>query len=64
MPPKNEVSEVTTRTDEGETEGKAFTAFLLLRGNGGNEDDLIPLSYELDKRAATLSPRGKVLDPK
>jgi predicted esterase len=55
---------VTTRTDEGETEGKAFTAFFLLHGNGGNEDDLIPLSYELDKRAATLSPRGKVLDPK
>jgi|SRR6476661_9812218 len=53
-----------TRTSRGETEtqGKAFTTFLLLHGTGGNEEDLIPLAYELDKRAAILSPRGKVLE--
>src|SRR5919202_203138 len=27
-----------------------------------DEEDLIPLAYELDKRAAILSPRGKVLE--
>ena len=42
--------------------GKAFTTFLLLHGTGGNEQDLIPLAYELDKSAAILSPRGKVLE--
>jgi predicted esterase len=62
MPPKNKTSEVTTETGEGETEVKAFTTFLLLHGTGGNEEDLIPLAYELDKRAAILSPRGKVLE--
>jgi len=53
-----------TRTSRGETEtqGKASTTFLLLHGTGGNEEDLIPLAYELDKRAAILSPRGKVLE--
>jgi phospholipase/carboxylesterase len=45
-----------------ERQGKAFTTFLLLHGTGGNEQDLIPLAYELDKRAAILSPRGKVLE--
>jgi phospholipase/carboxylesterase len=41
---------------------KTFTTFLLLHGAGGNEQDLIPLAYELDKSAAILSPRGKVLE--
>jgi phospholipase/carboxylesterase len=41
---------------------KTFTTFLLLHGTGGNEEDLIPLAYELDKRAAILSQRGKVLE--
>jgi predicted esterase len=56
MPPKN------GRSKKRATEGKAFTTFLLLHGTGGNEQDLIPLAYELDKRAAILSPRGKVLE--
>jgi predicted esterase len=60
MPPKNEEREETTR--QLATEGKAFTTFLLLHGTGGNEQDLIPLAYELDQRAAILSPRGKVLE--
>jgi phospholipase/carboxylesterase len=60
MPPKN-VSD-SGRAKQGATEGKAFTTFLLLHGTGGNEEDLIPLAYELDKRAAILSPRGKVLE--
>ena len=60
MPAKNEESEERTR--QLATEGKAFTTFLLLHGTGGNEQDLIPLAYELDKRAAILSPRGKVLE--
>ena len=34
----------------------------MLHGTGGNEEDLIPLAYELDKKAAILSPRGKVLE--
>ena len=41
---------------------KSFTTLLLLHGTGGNEEDLIPLAYELDKGAAILSPRGKVLE--
>jgi predicted esterase len=41
---------------------QSFTTLLLLHGTGGNEQDLIPLAYELDKRAAILSPRGKVLE--
>jgi predicted esterase len=36
--------------------------FQFSHGTGGNEQDLIPLAYELDKRAAILSPRGKVLE--
>jgi phospholipase/carboxylesterase len=63
MPQKNERNgATTTRTNRIETEGKAFTTFLLLHGTGGNEEDLIPLAYELDQRAAILSPRGKVLE--
>jgi phospholipase/carboxylesterase len=63
MPQKNERNgATTTRTNRIETEGKAFTTFLLLHGTGGNEEDLIPLAYELDQRAAILSLRGKVLE--
>jgi phospholipase/carboxylesterase len=60
MPPKNAPG--SERAKQGATEGKTFTTFLLLHGTGGNEQDLIPLAYELDKRAAILSPRGKVLE--
>jgi phospholipase/carboxylesterase len=56
IPPKN------GRSEERAIQGKAFTTFLLLHGTRGNEQDLIPLAYELDKRAAILSPRGKVLE--
>ena len=38
------------------------TTFLLLHGTGGNEEDLIPLAYELNQKTAILSPRGKVLE--
>jgi len=57
-------SNTATRTSrlETETQGKTFTTFLLLHGTGGNEQDLIPLAYELDKSAAILSPRGKVFE--
>jgi predicted esterase len=60
MPPKNAPD--SERAKRGATEGKIFTTFLLLHGTGGNEQDLIPLANELDKRAAILSPRGKVLE--
>ena len=64
--PKYEESAANTakRTSrrETETQRKTFTTFLLLHGTGGNEQDLIPLAYELDKSAAILSPRGKVLE--
>jgi phospholipase/carboxylesterase len=60
IPPKYISSD--ERAKQRATEGKAFTTFLLLHGTGGNEQDLIPLAYELDKRAAILSPRGKVLE--
>ena len=39
-----------------------ITTFLLLHGTGWNEEDLVPLAYEIDKGAAILSPRGKVLE--
>jgi phospholipase/carboxylesterase len=52
----------TTRTSEQGSNGKMFTTFLLLHGTGGNEEDLVPLAYELDQRAAILTPRGKVLE--
>ena len=62
IPPRPEESGAGTATRRQKTKGKAFTTFLLLHGTGGNEQDLIPLAYELDKRAAILSPRGKVLE--
>jgi predicted esterase len=60
IPPKNRPWYEKTR--QLATHRKAFTTFLLLHGTGGNEEDLIPLAYELDKSAAILSPRGKVLE--
>jgi phospholipase/carboxylesterase len=60
IPPKNnEGSGGASTTKKGSL---PFTTFLLLHGTGGNEQDLIPLAYELDKSAAILSPRGKVLE--
>ena len=35
---------------------------MLLHGTGGNESDLIELGRNLDRDAALLSPRGKVLE--
>jgi phospholipase/carboxylesterase len=60
IPPKDTPSD--ERAKQGVTGGKTFTTFLLLHGTGGNEQDLIPLAYKLDKSAAILSPRGKVLE--
>ena len=60
IPPKDIPSD--ERAKQGVTGGKTFTTFLLLHGTGGNEQDLIPLAYKLDKSAAILSPRGKVLE--
>jgi phospholipase/carboxylesterase len=62
--PKYEESGASTSTSrrETETQRKTFTTFLLLHGTGGKEQDLVPLAYELDKSAAILSPRGKVLE--
>ncbi|MFL6380144.1 MAG: alpha/beta hydrolase, partial [Nitrososphaeraceae archaeon] len=62
IPPRPEESEAGTATRRRETQRKTFTTFLLLHGTGGNEQDLIPLAYKLDKSAAILSPRGKVLE--
>jgi predicted esterase len=62
IPPKYEEIGAGTATRRRKTESKSFTTFLLLHGTGGNEQDLIPLAYELDKSAAILSPRGKVLE--
>ena len=42
--------------------GSSNRTLLLLHGTGGNERDLIPLGRELDRNAALLSPRGKVLE--
>ena len=60
IPPKNVPD--SERAKQGTTQTKTFTTFLLLHGTGGNEEDLIPFAYELDKKAAILSPRGKVLE--
>ena len=60
MPPKKVSG--SEKAKQGAIEGKTFTTFLLLHGTGGNEEDLISLAYELDKSAAILSPRGKVLE--
>jgi phospholipase/carboxylesterase len=60
LPSKDEGSGARMGTREQGT--KVFTTLLLLHGTGGNEEDLIPLAYELDQRAAILSPRGKVLE--
>jgi phospholipase/carboxylesterase len=62
IPPRPDGSGAGSATRRRKTEGKAFTTFLLLHGTGGNEQDLIPLADELDKKAAILSPRGKVLE--
>jgi predicted esterase len=62
IPPRPEESRPVTATRRRKTDGKTFTTFLLLHGTGGNEQDLIPLAYELDEKAAILSPRGKVLE--
>src|SRR5437764_9211368 len=62
IPPRHEEIGAGTATRRRKTEGKAFTTFLLLHGTGGNEQDRISYGYELDKRAAILSPRGKVLE--
>ncbi|HYY50254.1 MAG TPA: alpha/beta hydrolase [Nitrososphaeraceae archaeon] len=62
IPPRPEESGPGTANRRRKTDGKTFTTFLLLHGTGGNEQDLIPLAYELDKKAAILSPRGKVLE--
>jgi predicted esterase len=35
---------------------------LLLHGTGGTENDLIPLGRDINKSAAILSPRGKILE--
>jgi predicted esterase len=60
IPPKNnEGSGGASRAKQGSLH---FTTFLLLHGTGGNEQDLILLAHELDKSAAILSPRGKVLE--
>jgi predicted esterase len=64
IPPKYEETADNTakRTSRRETEReeKTFTTFLLLHGTGGNEQDLIPLAYELDKNAAILSQRKSI----
>src|ERR687887_1171288 len=60
VPPKNVLD--SERARQLATERKTFTTFLLLHGTGGNEQNLVPLAYELDKTAAILSPRGKVLE--
>ena len=51
-----------TRDGQKAREKISSTTFLLLHGTGGNEEDLISLTYELYQSAAILSPRGKVLE--
>jgi hypothetical protein len=55
IPPRPEESGAGTATRRRKMEGKTFTTFLLLHSTGGNEQDLIPLAYELDKRVAIKS---------
>ena len=50
------------QVDEKQKHNEKHLQLLLLHGTGRNEQDLIPLAYELDKSAAILSPRGKVLE--
>jgi phospholipase/carboxylesterase len=63
--PSNSDEMGVTQRGQG-TKGKKTTTmsttFLLLHGTGGNEEDLIPLAYELGQKAAILSLRGKVLE--
>jgi phospholipase/carboxylesterase len=40
----------------------ADTVLFLLHGTGGTENDLIPLGRDINKSAAILSPRGKILE--
>ena len=42
--------------------GAGGTAFLLLHGTGGDENDLVPLGRMIAPTAPLLSPRGKVLE--
>src|SRR5205823_2563346 len=42
--------------------GPGDRTLLLLHGTGGNENDMIPLGRSIDRDAALLSPRGKVLE--
>ena len=42
--------------------GKSKRTLLLLHGTGGDENDLVDLGRALDRDAARLSPRGKVLE--
>ena len=52
-----------SRTREHVTKGKQeFTTLLLLPGTGGSEEDMLPLGQQIDREAAILSPRGKVLE--
>jgi len=43
-------------------EGNSSITLIVLHGTGGDENDLIPLSKEINSQAAVLSPRGKVLE--
>jgi len=59
---KSEMVQLQKQVNKKQREGKTFTTFLLLHGTPGNEQDLVPLTYDLDKSAAILGPRGKVLE--
>jgi phospholipase/carboxylesterase len=51
------------RTGGGRAKGRTpHVTLLLLHGTGGNEEDLIPLGYEIAPDSAILSPRGQVLE--
>ncbi|HXP51645.1 MAG TPA: alpha/beta hydrolase, partial [Bacteroidia bacterium] len=53
--PPNKVSGSRSRKQD-------FTTLLLLHGTGGSEEDMLPLGQQIDREAAILSPRGKVLE--